>query len=161
MAKFAFRLDTLHSLKRQLEGQAKNKMAKAVSALNRELAALSGIRAAIGMTLDEFRALSGGRFAAGRIKEYNCFITAMREKEKEQLSAVKRAEGLVAVAQRELVASMQQREMFDKLRDKAYASYLGGERHAEQMAADEIISYRIGSNSNGKRIESVESIEST
>jgi flagellar FliJ protein len=153
MAKFKFKLKTLLSLRRQLEEQAKNKLAKAVMALNRELAALSGIRAAIAATMDAFRALSSGRFVAGRIKEHNYFISAMREREKAQLDAVKSAEAAVAQARGELLAAVQRREMLDKLRERAFARYLGEERRAEQMVVDEIVSYKIGSNLNGESIE--------
>ncbi|MDR1440691.1 MAG: flagellar export protein FliJ [Clostridiales bacterium] len=153
MAKFKFKLKTLLSLRRQLEEQAKSALSKAIMSLNRELARLSGIRAAISASLDEFRVLSGGRFEAGRIKEYNRFISAMREREKAQLAEVKAAEGRVEQARRELLEAVQRREMLDKLRDKAYVRYLDDERHAEQMVVDEIISYKIGSNLNGESIE--------
>ncbi|MDR1060129.1 MAG: flagellar export protein FliJ [Clostridiales bacterium] len=153
MAKFKFKLKTLLNLRRQLEEQAKNKLAKAVMALNRELAALSGIRAAIAATLDGFRALSSGRFAPGRIREHNYFISAMREREKAQLEAVRAAEAGVAQARGELLAAVQRREMLDKLRDKAFVRYMDGEKRAEQAIVDEIVSYKIGSNLNGESIE--------
>ncbi|MDR3119899.1 MAG: flagellar export protein FliJ [Clostridiales bacterium] len=153
MAKFHFQLKTLLDLHRQLEEQAKNKLGAAVAEFNRELMRLDGIKSAIALTVDEFRALSGGRFAAGKIRGYNAFLSMMKERAEAQALVVSGAEERVALARRELLAAAQEHDMYEKLREKAYAKYLDDEKRAEQRVADEIISYRIGSGVNGEERE--------
>lgn len=142
MAVFKFKLKTLHRLKVQLEDQAKNNFGLAVAALNAEIAKLNRIKAAISMTVDEFRRLSGGRFTAGKIKDYNCFIAAMKEQAVAQQAEVEKAEAAVEEARVALIAAMRQREMYDKLREKAFMRYSDAERRAEYRAVDELVSYK-------------------
>ena len=143
MAVFRFKLKPLHRLKIQLEDQAKNRFGLAVAALNAEIAKLNAIYAAIQMTYGEFRRLSGGRFTAGKIKDYNNFIAAMKEKAAAQEAVVEEAKRRVELARGELIAAMREREMYDKLREKAYAKYIEDERRAEYSAIDELVSYRV------------------
>ena len=142
MAIFKFKLRSLHRLKSQLEDQAKNKFSAAIAIFNAELSVLNRIRGAIAAAVDEFRALSGKRFTAGRIKEFNYFISAMKIKEAAQQTVVEEAMVRVNRAREELIAASRQREMFDKLRDKAFARHMDGERRAEQRTVDELVSYR-------------------
>ncbi|MCL2058751.1 MAG: flagellar export protein FliJ [Oscillospiraceae bacterium] len=142
MAVFKFKLRSLHRLKAQIEDQAKNKFGIAIAKLNAELAVLNRIRGAIAAAMDEFRTLSGKRFTAGRIKEFNYFISTMRDKEAAQQTVVEEAMVRVNRAREELIVASRQREMFDKLRDKAFARYMEEVRRAEQRAVDELVSYR-------------------
>ena len=151
MAKFKFRLKTILNLKKQIEEQAKLKFGQAMAMLNHELAILHSFENAVKMTMDEFRIISGGVFTVNRIKEYNLFITKMREKVEEQKLVVAEAEAYVDEVRKELVYAMQQREMFDKIREKEYERYTAEEKHNEQIINDEIISFKIGSNLNGKQ----------
>ena len=150
MAKFTFKLKSILNLKRQLEEQVKFKLGRAIGALNRELSVLRSFEEAISMTVDEFRIASGGVFTAGRIKEYNYFITRMKEKAAEQRIVVSEAEAYVSVVRAELLAAVQQRKMYERLREKAYDKYLDEEKHAEQLVVDELISYKIGSSLHGE-----------
>jgi len=142
MAIFHFKLKTLHRLKSQLEEQAKNRFGIAVSALNEEIRKLNVIKDTISATIDEFRTLSGGRFTAGKIKDYNYFIAAMKEKEAHQAVAVEEATIVADRAREALILAVRQREMFDKLRDKAYSRYIEEEKQAEQRATDQLVSFR-------------------
>ena len=149
MAKFTFKLKSILNLKRQLEEQVKFKLGQAIGTLNRELAILHSIETAINITVDEFRVASGGVFTAGKIKEYNCFITRMKEKAAEQRIVVSEAEAYVAEVRAELLIAVQQRKMYERLREKAYDKYLEEEKHTEQLIVDELISYKIGSSLQG------------
>ena len=142
MAVFKFRLKTLHRLKKQLEDQAKNRLGLAVAALDAEKYKLRLIHAAIAAAVDDFRRLSGGRFTAGKIKAFNYFLAAQREKAEIQAVAVDKAQKVVDEARHALLLAARQREAYDKLRDKAYARYAEDERHAEGVVVDEIVSYR-------------------
>ena len=142
MAVFRFKLKTLHRLKKQIEDQAKNRLGLAIAALDAETLKLNQIRSIISMTIDESRKLSGGRFTAGKIKEYNYFLALMRKKAEEQIPVVENARRLVNEARNELLKAARQREIFDKLREKALSQYLEDEKRAERMLMDEIVSYR-------------------
>jgi flagellar FliJ protein len=142
MAVFQFKLHTLHRLKAQLEDQAKNKFGIAVSAFNAELKKLNQINAAIAGVTDEFRRLSGGRFTAGKIKDFNYCLSALKESAERQETVVEEAMAEVNRKRAELIAAARQREMFDKLRDKAFARHMAEERRLEYRAADELVSYR-------------------
>lgn len=142
MAIFSFKLKTVHRLKIQLEDQAKNKFGLAVAALNEEIRKLNIINDAISAAVDGFRTLSGKRFTAGKIKDYNYFIAAMKDNAAMQAEAVERAEAEVNIAREALIAAAMQREMFDKLREKAFSRYLSDEKRAEHRVTDELVSYR-------------------
>ena len=142
MAVFKFKFKTLHRLKSQIEDQAKNKFGLAIAALNVEIAKLNRIKNIIASTVDEFRTLSGGRFTAGKIRDYNYFISTMKEKAAIQQIAVEEAMKVVNQAREALIIAVRQREMFDKLRDRAFVRYMDDEKRAENRVTDEIVSYR-------------------
>ena len=142
MAIFSFKLKTLHRLKAQLEDQAKNRFGQAVAALNAEIMKLDQIKAAIAATVDEFRKLSGGRFTAGRIKEFNYYITVLKERAALQEIAVQEATHRVNIAREALILAARQREMYDKLREKAFMRHMDEEKRAEHRLTDELVSYR-------------------
>jgi flagellar FliJ protein len=142
MAVFKFKLNTLHRLKKQIEDQAKNRLGIAVAALDAENLKLNRIYAVIETAVGEFRRLSGGLFTAGKIKDYNYFLSAMREKAERQLLAVEGAKRVVSEARDALLAAARQRETFDRLREKSFQNYLEEEKRAEGLIVDEIVSYR-------------------
>ena len=142
MAIFRFKLKTIHRLKSQIEDQAKNRFGLAVAALNEEIRKLNVIKGVIAATVDEFRTLSGGRFTAGKIKDYNYFIELMKERAAIQKLAVEEATEAVNRAREALIAAARQREMFDKLRERAFTRHMAEERRAEHRATDELVSYR-------------------
>jgi len=142
MAIFAFKLKTIHRLKIQVEDLAKNRFGLAVSAYNEELRKLNLIQETIFATIDEFRTTSGGRFTAGRIKEYNYFLSAMRDREEAQQRNVDEAARVVDEAREALIIASRQREMFNKLRERALSRYMSEERRAEYRGTDELVSFR-------------------
>jgi len=142
MAIFNFKLKTIHRLKSQLEDQAKNKFGLTVAALNEEIRKLNLIKDTISATIDEFRALSGGKFTAGTIKSYNYFIAAMRDREAAQTVEVEKATEVMERAREALIIASRQREMFDKLRERAFTRHMDDEKRAEHRATDELVSYR-------------------
>jgi len=141
VAKFRYSLESVLHLKRQLEGQAKNDLAREIVRYNLENSVLEGYLAAIDGAMDAFRAQSGGVFTAGGIQRLNHYLERMRDLEEAQRGRVREAELAVEEARAKLVEAMREREMFDKLREKRYAQYLQEERRAEQRAVDERISY--------------------
>ena len=149
MAIFKFKLKAIHRLKSQIEDQEKNKFSLAVAALNAEIAKMNRIKSAIAAAIDGFRALSGERFTAGKIKDFNYFIAAMKESAAIQAKAVEEALRKVDAAREALIIATQQREMFDKLRDKAFSRHMAEEKRAEQQSVDELVSYR-GTSQSGQ-----------
>ena len=147
MAVFKFKLKAIHRLKSQIEEQEKNKFSLAVAALNAEIAILNRIKGAIAAAVDEFRKLSGRRFTAGKIKDFNYFIAAMKESEAAQTKVVEDAMRVVEEARKALIIASQQREMYDRLREKAFILHMDGERRSEQRSVDELVSYRGNSQS--------------
>ena len=147
MAIFSFKLKTLHRLKTQLEDQAKNKFSAAVARFNVELFKLNKINSAIASAIEDFRKLSGGRFTAGKIRDFNYYLASMKEKAAIQEIAVEKALNAVNRTREELIVASREREMYDKLRDKAYAIHMNEEKRAEQRVVDEIVSYRGSSKS--------------
>ena len=150
MAVFKFKLRALHRLKTQLEDQAKNKFGAAVARFNVELFKLNKINAAIAAVVEEFRRLSGGRFTAGKIKDFNYYLAAMKEKAAIQEIAVEAALKKVNEAREELILASQEREMYDKLREKAFARHMSDEKRVEQRVVDELVSYKRSSGSTGQ-----------
>ena len=142
MAVFKFNLKSIHRLKTQIEDQEKNKFSLAVAVLNAEISKLNKIKAAIAAAVEDFRRLSGMRFTAGKIKDFNYFIAAKKESAAIQKKAVEEAMANVEEARKALIAASQQREIFDKLREKAFARHMAGEKRTEQRIVDEIVSYR-------------------
>ena len=125
-----------------MEDQAKNRLGLANARLNAEIQKLDRIKDAIFATVGEFRRVSGGRFTAGRIKEFNYFIATMKERAAEQQKAVEEARKDVERAREALILAARQREMYDKLRARAFALHMEEERRAEYRATDELVSYR-------------------
>lgn len=142
MAIFRFKLSVLHRLKTQLEDQAKHRFGKAVAILNAELKKLNAINAAIESALEDIRTVSVKRFTAGKIREFNYYIAAMKQKAREQKKAVDAAAQNVNRAREALILAARQREMYDKLREKAYARYVSEEKRLENRGVDELVSYR-------------------
>ena len=149
MAKFEYKFQVLFDLKKQLEEQAKNNFGKAIMRLEMEICELRRIEAAIMMSIDEFRIISGARFTAGTIKRYNAFIKRMKEKAAEQKRVIIEAEEDVEVARKLLVCAKQEREKFDKLEEKEHDRFFEEEKRSENIVIDELVSYRIGSRFNG------------
>ena len=149
MAKFRYKFRVLFSLKKQFENLAKNNFGKAVMRLELEKQELRRIECAIAMAIDGFRAVSGGRFTAGSIKGYNAFIKKMKENAEEQEKAVKIAEDGLEVARKALVKAMQEKEKFKKLKEKEFERYIEEEKRRDNLVVDEMISYKIGSRTDG------------
>jgi flagellar FliJ protein len=149
MAKFKYKFRVIFNLKIQLEKQAKNNFGKAAMRLEAEKNELRRIQNAIAMTFNEFRAVSGGRFTANTIKNYNAFIDKMKKLEEQQKLEVKKAEEELEIARQLLVKAMQEREKYEKLEEKEYERYIEDEKRRDNLVIDEIISYKIGSKSDG------------
>ena len=142
MAIFKFKLKALHRLKKQIEDQEKNKFSLAAAELNAEVAKLNNIKSSIAAAVGEFRRLSGERFTAAKIKDFNYYIAAMKENEARQTTVVEAALKKIEEARKTLTIASQQRAMFDKLQEKAFMRYMIEERLAEQRIVDELVSYR-------------------
>jgi len=149
MAKFKYKFRVLFNLKKQFEELAKNNFGKAAMRLELEKRELKRIKDVIAMTIDEFRAVSGGRFTAGSIKRYNAFIKKMKELAEEQKQVVQIAKDELEVARKALVKAMQEKEKFKKLEEKAFSRYVEEEKRRDNLVVDEMISYKIGSKTNG------------
>jgi flagellar export protein FliJ len=74
----------------------------------------------------------------------NSHISAARRRVEVRTERAKEAEESAEAARPVLPRASQERKMFDKLKDHALERHMAGERHAEQMAVDETVSYKIG-----------------
>ena len=144
MARFVFRLAPVHRVKRQMEDLAKDKLSQEMAELRRRLMALEESVAEAEAAMEAFRREAGGRFTVYGIRSRNAHITIARKRVDVSGERAREAEESAEAARLVLVRASQERKMFDKLREHALERHMAGERHGEQMAADETVSYKVG-----------------
>ena len=153
MAKFVYRMQSLLDIQYQLESQAKMEFGRAQMRLNQEEDKLQVLIDRKAAYLEEGRRMRNDRLHIMDLKDNRNAMLIMDDMIETQRGQVALAQKAVDEARRRLQEVMQQRKMHEKLREKAFATFVREENAAEHKAVDELTSYTYGQRSkvNGEQ----------
>ena len=144
MAKFVYRMQSLLDIQYQLESQAKMEFGRAQMRLNQEEDKLQVLIDRKAAYLEEGRRMRNDRLHIMDLKDNRNAMLIMDDMIETQRGQVALAQKAVDEARRRLQEVMQQRKMHEKLREKAFATFVREENAAEHKAVDELTSYTYG-----------------
>lgn len=150
MAKFIYRMQSLLDIQYQLENQAKMELGRVQRRLDQEeekLQVLIGRKAAY---LEEGRRMRSDRLHIMDLKDNRNAMLIMDDMIATQRGQVAQAQKAVDEARIKLQEVMRQRKMHEKLREKAFVTFVQEENAAEHKAVDELTSYTYGQRSKVK-----------
>ena len=150
MAKFVYRMQSLLDIQYQLESQAKMDFGRAQMRLNQEEDKLQVLIDRKAAYLEEGRRMRNDRLHIMDLKDNRNAMLIMDDMIETQRGQVALAQKAVDEARRRLQEVMQQRKMHEKLREKAFATFVREENAAEHKAVDELTSYTYGQRSKVK-----------
>ena len=150
MAKFVYRMQSLLDIQYQLESQAKREFGRAQMRLNQEEDKLQVLIDRKAAYLEEGRRMRNDRLHIMDLKDNRNAMLIMDDMIETQRGQVALAQKAVDEARRRLQEVMQQRKMHEKLREKAFATFVREENAAEHKAVDELTSYTYGQRSKVK-----------
>lgn len=149
MARFVFRLQPLLNVKKQVEESLKNELGKAIQKLENEKRRLIEIVSEKDNNIVRFNLKASQGVAVKKLKEYNAYISLLKEKIEFQKENVNFAQNIVDKYREELVKAVQEKEMLEKLKDKLVQEFIKEQLKEEQRINDEIISYKFNDRSVG------------
>lgn len=144
MARFNYRMQSILDLKYKTEGQARMEFGSAQFALNEEIDRLNGLIARREQYLERGREMREGGMTVIDIITNDTYITRMDEQIEAQRENVKRAEAAVEKARAKLNDEMQERKMQERLRERAFETWIEEEKAAEAKELDERSSFVYG-----------------
>ena len=150
MAKFVYRMQSLLDIQYQLENQAKMELGRAQMRLNQEEEKLQVLMDRKAAYLEEGRRMRSDMLHIMDLKDNRNAMLIMDDMIETQRGQVALAQKAVDEARRRLQEVMQQRKMHEKLREKAFATFVREENAAEHKAVDELTSYTYGQRSKVK-----------
>lgn len=150
MAKFEYRMQSLLDIQYQLESQAKMEFGRAQMRLNQEEDKLQVLIDRKAAYLEEGRRMRNDRLHIMDLKDNRNAMLIIDDMIETQRGQVALAQKAVDEARRRLQEVMQQRKMHEKLREKAFATFVREENAAEHKAVDELTSYTYGQRSKVK-----------
>ncbi len=150
MAKFVYRMQSLLDIQYQLESQAKMEFGRAQMRLKQEEDKLQVLIDRKAAYLEEGRRMRNDRLHIMDLKDNRNAMLIMDDMIETQRGQVALAQKAVDEARRRLQEVMQQRKMHEKLREKAFATFVREENAAEHKAVDELTSYTYGQRSKVK-----------
>ena len=150
MAKFVYRMQSLLDIQYQLESQAKMEFGRAQMRLNQEEDKLQVLIDRKAAYLEEGRRMRNDRLHIMDLKDNRNAMLIMDDMIETQRGQVALAQKAVDEARRRLQEVMQQRKMHEKLREKAFATFVREENAAEHKAVDELTSYTYGQRGKAK-----------
>ena len=150
MAKFVYRMQSLLNIQYQLETQAKMELGRAQMRLTQEEEKLQGLIDRKTAYLEEGRRMRNDRLHIMDLKDNRNAMLIIDDMIETQRGQVALAQKAVDEARRRLQEVMQQRKMHEKLREKAFATFVREENAAEHKAVDELTSYTYGQRSKIK-----------
>lgn len=151
MARFVFKLQPLLNVKKQQEDQLKNELGKAMQRLEKEKAILKGIVREEEKCIKELNSKSCSPITVQKLREYNEYISLLRERKNIQKENVNLAEDNVDKVREELIKQVQEREILDKLKERKYGEFLDERLKEEQLVNDEVVSFKHNSLLNGEK----------
>jgi flagellar FliJ protein len=143
-------MQSLLDIQYQLESQAKMEFGRAQMRLNQEEDKLQVLIDRKAAYLEEGRRMRNDRLHIMDLKDNRNAMLIMDDMIETQRGQVALAQKAVDEARRRLQEVMQQRKMHEKLREKAFATFVREENAAEHKAVDELTSYTYGQRSKVK-----------
>lgn len=142
MASFKFKLQSLLNIKTQMEDTLKNQLAKAVRYLEEEKSALKNLKEEQKKCMSDISSESSNGVTVERLRNYNSYISFLKEKILNQTKRVKSAQEIVDNYRDELIQASKEKKVLETLKDKQYSEYLKEQEKIEQKRVDELISYK-------------------
>lgn len=150
MAKFIYKLQSLLNLKMQMEDSLKNELGKAVQKLEDEKKILVGIESDLEGSILQIYSKSSKGMRVEELKEYNYYISFLRERIESQKENINHAQNIVDTYREKLIKVVQERKMLDKLKQKKFQDYLAEQQKEDQKQNDEIVSYKFNNQAVGE-----------
>ena len=144
MAKFVFRLQSVLNLKSRLEEQQRNAFASARRRVDEEEEKLNTLYGRLDHYEEEGRNMLSDSLHVRDIIDNENAISIVKGFIEDQKIALKLAEQKLEEERLKLVEAMKEKKMYERLREKAYESYLEDEKHDEGVINDEHNSYVYG-----------------
>ncbi len=145
MSRFRYRMQSILDLKYKTETQAKSEFGMANVELSRQEEALNSLILRRRFYFEEGKRLRESKsLPLTDIMQNDYFISCMDEAINEQKENVKKAEEAVEEKRVKLTVEMQERKIQEKLREKAFESYLADEKRAEALETDQRSSFIYG-----------------
>lgn len=145
MSRFRYRMQSILDLKYKTETQAKSEFGMANVELSRQEEALNSLILRRRFYFEEGKRLRESKsLPLTDIMQNDYFISCMDEAINEQKENVKKAEEAVEEKRVKLTMEMQERKIQEKLREKAFESYLADEKRAEALETDQRSSFIYG-----------------
>lgn len=144
MSKFVYRMQNILNIKYKLEDQAKTEFMLANQVLQEEEAKLQQLKQRKAGYEENVRQLLRKNLQVDRIKENQEAITRMGEFIIEQMACVKEAQHQVDLAAAKLTELRKERKAQEKLKEKAFETFLQEENARESKEIDELVSFTYG-----------------
>ena len=144
MSKFIYRMQNILNIKYKLEDQAKTEFMLANQILQEEEAKLQRLKERKAGYEENVRQLLKKNLQVDRIKENQEAIVRMNEFIIEQMACVKEAQYQVNLKAEKLTELRKERKAQEKLKEKAFESFLQEENAKESKEIDELVSFTYG-----------------
>lgn len=144
MSKFVYRMQSILDLKIKLEEQAKMEFAAARIRLDQEQERLETLLRRRQEYEEEGRRLRGDSLNVLEIKENREAVKVLEEFEDRQRIQIQIAENELEEKRMALQEVVQERKVQEKLKEKAFETFVMEENAREGKEVDELVSYRYG-----------------
>lgn len=144
MSKFIYRMQNILNVKYKLEDQAKTEFMLANQVLREEEEKLQTLKIRKKGYEDTVRMLLQNQLQVDRIKENQEAIVRMEEYIRAQIVRVEEAAREVEIKAAKLTELMQERKAQEKLKEKAFETFLQEENARESKEIDELVSFTYG-----------------
>ena len=144
MARFRYRMQSILDIKNKMETQAKMEYGLAQAHLNEELAKLAKLEQRRRSYERKAKALRENTLKIRDILDTQTAIERMKEYITEQKKSVQEAEKQVEAARLKLLEVMQERKTHEKLKEKAFDTFMQEEKASESKEIDQLTSYTYG-----------------
>ena len=142
MQKFVFKLESVLNLKKQIEDNAKNNLAKSSRILELE----KDVLVELNQQKDTYLSKMSEDMEVGvpvyRLRGYNDYFSGAKVKISNQKDIVNNAQRIVDINREELVKAVQEKKILVKFREKKMEAYRIEALKDEQKTIDEINSYK-------------------
>lgn len=142
MKKFIYPLQNVLKLKEKIESQEKALFRAAIEELRTEQEKLECLERRKRAYEEKLRESVSARLDLLIVKTNKEAVEIMKDKIKQQLGQVRRAERHLEVARNRLEEAMKERKTLEKLKEDAFAAYKKEYESEERKEIDELVSFR-------------------
>ena len=144
MAKFVFKMQSVLTVKEELEDQAKQNYGAMIHLLQQEQEELEHRRKSESEYREEGRKLRESVLNITSLRENEAALKYMEQAILQQRHRVKKAESQVETARARLQEAMIERKTYEKLKEKAFEEFKKEVAKEENKETDELVSYVYG-----------------